>query len=347
MGAKGRCATVKQLNHFLKRQVPTILEIYSSASSQQIPYIIAEPIERSHALLMPKYATPLDISALKNDAYRAEYIEQLDIENQLISLQLAEQCWLQVNAVTAGQDNDAIKAIQRLGIKMMELKKDESLKYSEKYRLNDFLSHINQTSKNNCKSLKNPSSFQSGNISCSLPERDLNPDQTLSTGERTVIQEVLDYNDLKRAFKNSNWREADSVTYQLILEAVGKDSESCFTASDQLQLPCAVIFAINQLWFDNSEQKFGFCVQQKIWCSNDVGGQAGKFSNSVFRKFSDHVGWRKKRNWLSGYDDFNFSVKAPAGHLPTCGYALQRWDNWRDSFHNLFPYICTCFLNRR
>lgn len=105
LGIKGRCATVEQLNQYLRRRVPEIVREYNSR--QQTPYIIAEPINKSHLILIPEYATPPDIATLKNDAYRAK--EEGDID-------LAEQLWCQVIDATSGKDVEAIKMVQKIAL---------------------------------------------------------------------------------------------------------------------------------------------------------------------------------------------------------------------------------------
>ncbi len=104
LGIRGRCATVERLNQYLETRVPEIVRQHHNRA-QQTPYTIAEPIERSHLILIPKYADLSDIATLKNDAYQAEVGQNWT---------LAEQLWIRVLAAASGQDIDAIKAIQRI-----------------------------------------------------------------------------------------------------------------------------------------------------------------------------------------------------------------------------------------
>ena len=103
LGIQGKCATVERLNQYLKSRVPEIVSKHKNG--RQTPYVIAEPINKSHLILVPRYATLADIATLKNDAYQAEVNRNLD---------LAEQLWIRVLAAALGQDTDAIKAIQRI-----------------------------------------------------------------------------------------------------------------------------------------------------------------------------------------------------------------------------------------
>ncbi|MBD2676783.1 MULTISPECIES: SUMF1/EgtB/PvdO family nonheme iron enzyme [Nostoc] len=103
LGIRGQCATVERLNQYLNFRVPEIVRHHKN--TRQTPYIIAEPVNKSHLILVPRYATLADIATLKNDAYRAKDEGNLD---------LAEQLWIRVLAAASGQDTDAIEAIKRI-----------------------------------------------------------------------------------------------------------------------------------------------------------------------------------------------------------------------------------------
>ncbi|MEH2350157.1 MAG: SUMF1/EgtB/PvdO family nonheme iron enzyme [Nostoc sp.] len=103
LGIRGKCATVERLDQYLKFRVPELVRQHKNTN--QTPYVIAEPVDKSHLILVPRYATQTDIATLKNDAYQAEADRNLD---------LAEQLWIRVLAAASGQDTVAIKAIQRI-----------------------------------------------------------------------------------------------------------------------------------------------------------------------------------------------------------------------------------------
>jgi formylglycine-generating enzyme required for sulfatase activity len=103
LGVRGQCATVERLNRYLNFRVPEIVRQHKNA--RQTPYIIAEPINKSHLILIPRYATLADIDTLKIDAFNAEVAQNLE---------LAEQLWIRVLVAALGQDTDAIKAIKRI-----------------------------------------------------------------------------------------------------------------------------------------------------------------------------------------------------------------------------------------
>jgi formylglycine-generating enzyme required for sulfatase activity/uncharacterized caspase-like protein len=101
LGSKGQKATAERLNEYLKYRVQ---ELAQKKGKQQTPRIIADPIEKSHLILMPKYATKSDVSILKNDAYRAQMKGDL---------KLAEQLWVRVLEV--GVDLQAVEALKQIG----------------------------------------------------------------------------------------------------------------------------------------------------------------------------------------------------------------------------------------
>jgi uncharacterized caspase-like protein/lipoprotein-anchoring transpeptidase ErfK/SrfK len=103
LGIQGQCATVERLNQYLNFRVPELVRQHKNA--RQTPYVIAEPVNKSHLILVPQYATLADIATLKIDAYQAEVNRNLD---------LAEQLWIRVLATALGQDIEAVKALQRI-----------------------------------------------------------------------------------------------------------------------------------------------------------------------------------------------------------------------------------------
>ncbi|UKO97542.1 SUMF1/EgtB/PvdO family nonheme iron enzyme [Nostoc sp. UHCC 0870] len=115
LGIKGKCATVERLNQYLSFRVPELVRQHQNG--RQTPYVIAEPINKSHLILVPQYATLADISTLKIDAYQAKEEGNLD---------LAEQLWIRVLAAASGQDTDAIRAIKKIAIERELLGRGET-----------------------------------------------------------------------------------------------------------------------------------------------------------------------------------------------------------------------------
>jgi formylglycine-generating enzyme required for sulfatase activity/uncharacterized caspase-like protein len=109
LGVQGGCATVARLDEYLKRRVPEVVRDCLGDRATQVPYSIAEPINKSHLILMPQHSRPEDLAALKMDALRAQVANDV---------RLAYQCWLRVNIASRGLDMEAIDAIVELKPKL-------------------------------------------------------------------------------------------------------------------------------------------------------------------------------------------------------------------------------------
>ena len=125
----------------------------------------------------------------------------------------------------------------------------------------------------------------------------------------------LRYQKLEEYLQNGQWKEADEETYRLMKLAVGKEEEQWLDEEDLVNLPCEDLRMLNELWLSNSQGKFGFSVQKKIYES--LGGTR-EYNYDVFKKLGDLVGWRKEENWVSYSDLYDMNLKgAKQGYLPT------------------------------
>jgi uncharacterized caspase-like protein len=111
LGVQGACATVARLDEYLKRRVPEVVRECLGNTVNQFPYSIAEPINKSHLILMPQHSRPEDLNVLKMDALWAE---------KRGDLRLALQCWLRVNVASGGLDADFHDAVFDLKLKLRE-----------------------------------------------------------------------------------------------------------------------------------------------------------------------------------------------------------------------------------
>lgn len=136
LGIQGQCAAVERLNQYLKFCVPELVRQHKNA--RQTPYIIAEPVNKSHLILVPRYATLTDIATLKNDAYQAEVTKNLE---------LAEQLWIRVLAAASGTDMDAIKAIKRIERSRWEHQEPTSLSPNSTIETSNRGTHTTPTNK--------------------------------------------------------------------------------------------------------------------------------------------------------------------------------------------------------
>jgi hypothetical protein len=185
LGVQGACATVARLDEYLKRRVPEVVRECLGNGVRQFPYSIAEPINKSHLILMPKHSCPEDLNALKMDAFRAK--DRGDIR-------LAYQCWLRVNIASGGLDMEAIEAIIDL-----------------KPRLSQSLP-ITQTKADPKSELP-------------LSKEDLGeagPTQEQIGARLPTSKKGLDYSKLQELLKEQNWKDADQETCNLMNRIAGR-----------------------------------------------------------------------------------------------------------------------------
>ncbi len=111
------------------------------------------------------------------------------------------------------------------------------------------------------------------------------------------------YKKLQDLLAHGKWKDADLETQQLMFGEIG---ECCFSPAKMLKLSCEHIRIIDNLWIHYSNGRFGFSVQQKIW---------EKVSANI-SDFARTLGWVKNNDRVICYNDVNFSLLAPVGHLP-------------------------------
>jgi hypothetical protein len=123
----------------------------------------------------------------------------------------------------------------------------------------------------------------------------------------------VDYTKLRDLLAEGKWQEADQETAKVMCQAAGREKQGWLDIKSIDNFPCEDLRTINQLWLHYSKGKFGFSVQKEIYES--LGGKR-EYNEEVWKKFGDHVGWRKGGKWLS-YSDLTFNVDvAPSAHLP-------------------------------
>lgn len=140
-------------------------------------------------------------------------------------------------------------------------------------------------------------------------------DQTLveTLQNLSVITQDSKYQTLEQLLANQQWRAADYETYRLMITTVRKEEGQLFSADDLRTFPCEDLQTLDQLWVKHSNGKWGFSVQKRIW---EECGSPTDSNNENWLKFGDHVGWRKKGDWLV-YKKLTFDLeKTFLGELP-------------------------------
>ncbi|MEH2162849.1 MAG: serine/threonine-protein kinase [Nostoc sp.] len=117
---------------------------------------------------------------------------------------------------------------------------------------------------------------------------------------------TIDYTHLRGLLAKGKWQSADQETWELMSQALAKPRGSYIFSSDVEKIPCPDLQAIDHLWVNSSHGRFGFSVQTLIY--KNVNGDYGIFCHQV--------GWYIY-NYTSANSEFDFSLKAPIGHLPS------------------------------
>ena len=120
------------------------------------------------------------------------------------------------------------------------------------------------------------------------------------------------YQKLEDYLKTGQWKDADNETYRLMITTVGKEEGQFFDPEDLLNFPCEELLAIDGLWVQYSNGKFGFSVQKDIYL-NCGGILDRKYHEKAWEEFCAAIEWKKGGKWLSVV---TFDTSAPQGHLP-------------------------------
>ncbi|MFM6037730.1 MAG: GUN4 domain-containing protein [Sphaerospermopsis kisseleviana] len=155
----------------------------------------------------------------------------------------------------------------------------------------------------------------------------------------------MDYRKLRDLLKAGKWKEADEETLRVMLAVAKREREGWLNVESIDNFPCADLRTIDQLWVDNSDGRFGFSVQKRIY--QGLGGTR-EYNQEIWLKFWDKVGWRKGGNWWVGgvyYKDITFDKKAPEGHLPFDGWWIDGGE-WvgLEWFSSLASRLVNCSL---
>jgi serine/threonine-protein kinase len=126
------------------------------------------------------------------------------------------------------------------------------------------------------------------------------------------------YAQLETYLQNKQWQQADAETDKLLLKIAGE--KSALDARTSQKIPCKSLQKIDQLWTKNSDGRFGFTPQKKVYLA--TGNDFGDYVESTYEAFGDRLSWRIFGSWKR-YQDFNFqaidTAITPPGYLPSPG----------------------------
>jgi hypothetical protein len=90
------------------------------------------------------------------------------------------------------------------------------------------------------------------------------PPLTASTGGTNLSK-------LQALLANGKWQEANQETWNVICQAANKNVGSVLSAEEIKQIPCEVLQAIDSLWKQHSQGRYGFSSQNQIYMSSILG----------------------------------------------------------------------------
>jgi hypothetical protein len=140
-------------------------------------------------------------------------------------------------------------------------------------------------------------------------------DSTVTAAIATLTQQVKTnrYAQLEKLLKAKKWEEADRETEKVMLQVAEQEERGFLMPDDLEKFPCEDLLAIDRLWVDASNERFGFSVQKKIW--EDCGSPQS--AGEDWDRFCDRVGWKQKGKYV-GYSALRKDpLHSPAGELPT------------------------------
>jgi len=118
----------------------------------------------------------------------------------------------------------------------------------------------------------------------------------------------FDYSFLQQALLSEEYEEADRFTSSKLRELAGEKavSRGYVYFSEVASIPGIDLLTLDKLWIVYSQGKFGFSVQAKILDS----------VNGRYDKLWPRIGWKIDGVWTRYPKAFDWSIKAPDGHMP-------------------------------
>ncbi|QQE67542.1 hypothetical protein GFS31_42550 (plasmid) [Leptolyngbya sp. BL0902] len=135
----------------------------------------------------------------------------------------------------------------------------------------------------------------------------------------------VDMTALEDALAAQDWKAADGETRRILDPWIHPGGNILGTPL-ATNIPPEVLQALDELWVEASDGRFGLSVQQRIWA--EVQAQNPTDSTAAAKAFGDQVGWTRPPGredptfiageWLTEME-ITHSLDAPVGHLPWAG----------------------------
>ncbi|KAK9288629.1 hypothetical protein L1049_017089 [Liquidambar formosana] len=140
---------------------------------------------------------------------------------------------------------------------------------------------------------------------------------TSSSSSTPSTSQTISFDLLQQLLASKNFRQADEETRRLLIVLAGEPAQKRgYVFFSEVQFISETdLKAIDELWRQHSNNKFGYSVQKRIW----------EKVNKDFTKFFLKVGWMKKLdteieqyNYRAFPTEFMWELtdETPEGHLP-------------------------------
>jgi hypothetical protein len=135
--------------------------------------------------------------------------------------------------------------------------------------------------------------------------------------QENIVSEVdADYNGLQELLQNKKFKEADFETTRIMLWILSKRIDESWTIEDFQDFPFTDLRTINNLWLAESNNKFGFSIQQEVWITINNSSNPKIYKNQNFKNFIKALDWENENAPLD--------KRAKKGHFPKGIYVLTR-----------------------
>ena len=124
----------------------------------------------------------------------------------------------------------------------------------------------------------------------------------------TGSESDLDYSPLQQALLEERFEEADRLTSAFLRQLAGEQAErrGYVYFSEVLSMRGLDLVTLDRLWIAYSQGRFGFTVQARLLAT----------LNGRYDKLWPRIGWKKEGVWTRYPKAFDWSLKAPEGHMP-------------------------------
>ncbi|MDB9314467.1 GUN4 domain-containing protein [Spirulina sp. CS-785/01] len=160
--------------------------------------------------------------------------------------------------------------------------------------------------------------------------------------QKAAAKPVVDFSKLQKYLEAEKWQEADWESAKIMLKAVEREKQGYLIPANLDKFPCQILEKINRFWLTASRGRFSLSYQKQLYTS--LGGT--RFLHPpIWRKFAQQMGWYAEGRWLQ-YDELDFSLDAPVGHLPVLGdsvvWFVGGWSGGGNGFAALASRINKC-----